>query len=56
MGLYTKMPGVTKNELPVYASSDNSNYLWMIGANWVVGGDYNSNSMGIQNAVSIIFT
>ena len=53
MGLYTKMTGVFENNLPVYSNSDNSNYLWMIGTNWVVGSDYTVNSVGIRNEVSV---
>ena len=52
LGLYTKMTGVTQNSLPVYANSASTQYLWMIGTNWVIGSDYNSGSIAIQSAVS----
>ena len=52
-GLFTKMSdGTTQNSLPVYANSDASQYLWMIGSYWVVGDEHNSGSIAIKNAVS----
>ena len=52
-GLYTKMSdGTTQNSLPVYANSDSSEYLWMIGSYWVIGSDHTSNAIAIKNAVS----
>ena len=52
LGLYTKYTGVEQNGLPVYKTSDGSNYLWMMGTNWVIGPDYTSTAIAIQSAVS----
>ena len=50
MGVYIKMTDATQNDRPVYARSDNSQYLWSRGVDygWAVGEDYVHASTGIS--------
>ena len=50
MGVYIKMTDATQNDRPVYARSDNSQYLWNRGVDygWAVGEDYVHASTGIS--------
>ena len=53
-GLFAKMSGTTQSDLPVYQNGDQ--YLWFLAMTqvWVIGGDYTSNSVGIQSVVSTV--
>jgi len=49
MGVYTKVSGITKNDRLVYENKEGSIFLWMYGNGWGVGGDIETNSVGIRS-------
>ena len=51
MGVYTKVSGITKNDRLVYENKEGSIFLWMYGNGWGVGGDIETNSVGIRSEV-----